>query len=89
MAPESARGANTTSAAGDVFAFGVMAIEMLEQRHPFDELPVLAALSGRPHPEHRSTTRAGEALSRALDACLAANPKERPTIDALLALLDE
>ena len=87
MAPESALGAAATSYPVDVFAFGVMAIEMLSKRHPFDELPVLAALAGKPHPAHRSVTNVDEELARSLDACLDADAKNRPTMADMLRLL--
>jgi serine/threonine protein kinase len=47
MAPELAAGANAASPASDVFAFGVIAYELLRGRAPFAEPVVLARAKGR------------------------------------------
>jgi hypothetical protein len=87
MAPENARG--ETGFAVDVFAFGVMALELLSHQYPFDELPILAALAGHPHPPHRRATNVEEGLARVLDACVEADPNRRPTISEVAAVLSE
>jgi serine/threonine protein kinase len=83
MAPELARGREHVSPAADLFAFGVMAHELVTGRRPFVEPPVLAVLSGRP------VRRAGAAVVSAqavplsvidlIDECLRLEPQERPS----------
>jgi serine/threonine-protein kinase len=48
IAPELVSGRDQVTAAADLFAFGVIAYEMLTARRPFVEPPALALMEGRP-----------------------------------------
>jgi serine/threonine-protein kinase len=48
MAPELVAGAREARPAADVFAFGVMAYQMLSGGAPFAEPPLIAKLAGKP-----------------------------------------
>jgi serine/threonine protein kinase len=93
VAPElSARNAPLTPAV-DVFSFGVVAYRMLTGRQPHLEAPLVARLGGRRiasvPPIASLRSEVPEPLARALDACLAAEPTHRPTVEALIALFAE
>jgi serine/threonine-protein kinase len=81
MAPESLSGEVAT--AGDVFAFGVIAYELLTGRRPFDESLALALLEGRdlPPPEPLSSLRADvdPELAATVIRCLDRESARRPT----------
>jgi hypothetical protein len=83
MAPELARGAENASVASDVFAFGVLAYEMLTGKLPFATPPVLDALVGRtsdaPRPSGDAT------IDKFVMDALALDPKKRPSLDSLTA----
>jgi len=87
MAPEAARGASFVSAPADVFAFGVMACEMLTGRSPFEDAPILSALAGRlPRRAARvSGAHVPPALADLLESCLALEPGARPSVADLVA----
>src|SRR5499427_4406242 len=86
MAPEAARGARFVGAPADVFAFGVMACEMLTGGPAFEGAPILSALEGRP--PRRAARVAGSlvpaSLSELLESCLAPEPTTRPSITDLV-----
>jgi serine/threonine-protein kinase len=93
VAPElSARNAPLTPAV-DVFSFGVVAYWMLTGRQPYLEAPLVARMGGRRiasvPPIASLRSEIPEPLARALDACLAAEPTHRPTVEALIALFAE
>lgn len=79
MAPEAARGGRTVDAPADVFAFGILACEMLTGRAPFATPPVFLAMSGQPLP----AIELGEKVPTVVLACLAEDPAKRPTMRAL------
>jgi len=90
MAPEAARGGRSLDAAADVFAFGVMAYEVLTGRAPFETPAVLMALAGRPLPavlpiQEGALQGAGR---DALVACLSEDPKSRPSARSVHDALD-
>jgi serine/threonine protein kinase len=87
MAPESAVGGRTVDAPADVFAFGIIACEMLTGRAPFAVPPMFAAMAGE---KLAAPTVHGieDAVQRAtLAACLAENPAARPTMRSVAAAL--
>jgi serine/threonine-protein kinase len=79
MAPELAHG-GAADAASDVFAFGIVAYEMLTGRPPFAMPPILVAMAG-----HELPAPASIAQPLVL-ACMSRDPKERPSAEALAEL---
>jgi serine/threonine protein kinase len=88
MAPEAARGGRSVDKAADVFAFGIMACEMLTGRAPFALPAVFAAMANEPLPQPSLDGVPGD-LRTMFASCLAADPALRPAIsevrDALAA----
>jgi hypothetical protein len=89
MAPELWNGLRRATAAADIFAFGVIAYELLSGSRPFLEPPAKAlergsyevpALLGAPVPV---------ALAKALQSCLSVVPTERPSAAALGLVIAE
>ncbi|MFF0727562.1 Hsp70 family protein [Streptomyces sp. NPDC004134] len=82
MAPEQAEGGEV-GPAGDVFALGAVIAFAATGAGPFGEGPPLAVLnrvvSGRPRLDGLTGP-----LRELVDACLAKNPRERPTLTGLL-----
>jgi len=91
MAPELAQGRTHLSPAADIFAFGVIAREVLTRRRPFTEAPIFALLEQRAVPTATSIVvdwpECPAELARVLDACLAPTPRARPTAGELARLL--
>ncbi|MEZ4252488.1 MAG: protein kinase [Polyangiales bacterium] len=85
MAPESVAGA--VAPAGDVFAFGVLAYELLTGRRPFDESLALALLEGRdlptPSPLASLAPNVDPELAALVVRCLSRDASARPTARAL------
>jgi serine/threonine-protein kinase len=78
MAPELAAGAGAASPASDVFAFGVIAYELLSGRLPFARPLVLA------HTESRAPDLAvAPVIAGPISRCLALNPSARPSATEL------
>ncbi|HEX7667697.1 MAG TPA: protein kinase [Polyangiaceae bacterium] len=80
MAPEAARGQGVGIAA-DVFAFALVAFELLTKASPFDPPAVLQALADKPLPKVEVPLALGLdlELAAALERALAEKPEERPT----------
>jgi serine/threonine protein kinase len=81
MAPELVAGAREARAAADVFAFGVMAYQMLSGDAPFAEPLLIAKLAGKPIVPVALLRAPGlDPIHAALiDSCLALDPAARPT----------
>jgi serine/threonine-protein kinase len=90
MAPELALGADLARPPADVFAFGVLAVELLTAGYPFPAPPVFSALYRKPiaKPELPAVSAPLDPeLKALLEACLDAAPERRPPIAEVLALL--
>ena len=92
MAPEQAAGDPTVDHRADLYAWGVMAYELLAGRHPFAERTspqqMLAAhLAERPQPLRRVAPGVPSALAALVMRCLEKDPARRASSAAVL--LDE
>jgi hypothetical protein len=85
MAPEMARGGPAVDSAADIYAFGLVAYEMLTGRPPFAVPPALLAMAGQSPPPPPPIDHAVGAL---VLACLRASPSERPAIPEVIAGLE-
>ena len=91
MAPELGGAAKHARPAADIFAFGVMAYEMLTGKIPFEDSPAVTRVSGaafvRPPPIRARSGELERTIASLLDACLAedadARPDARTLADAL------
>jgi hypothetical protein len=83
MAPEMAHGGRVDSAA-DVFAFGIVAYEVLTGRLPFATPPVLLTIAVQELPVPAPMDDPADSVVR---ACLARAPIDRPSIEEVLAEL--
>ena len=81
MAPEAARGGRSVDAAADMFAFGILAYEVLTGRPPFGTPPVLAILTGQPiaQPAPMHDGGVDGAAREVVLTCLALDPRRRPS----------
>jgi serine/threonine-protein kinase len=81
MAPEAIRGGRDLDAAADVFAFGLLAYEVLTGHRAFETPAVVVARTGRPLPKPApiAGTALGVGAQEAILACLEKDPKGRPT----------
>jgi tRNA A-37 threonylcarbamoyl transferase component Bud32/tetratricopeptide (TPR) repeat protein len=103
MAPEQAAGDPATDQRADLYAWGVIAYEVLTGRHPFagrtsPQQLIAAHMSEAPSPLETATGRSSRgssdvvppALAALVMRCLAKDPDERPASAAVvLELLDE
>jgi serine/threonine-protein kinase len=80
MAPETARGGRDVGVASDMFAFGIIAYELLTSRSPFAMPPVVLAMAGQPIPPPSPLdATVPERLSALVLACLSIDPSARPS----------
>ena len=91
MAPERGKIGDDYAPSADVFAFGVVAYEVLTGALPFAESPALLVIAGTPVPAPAPLTTRCPALpgqlAEILDRCLAQDPAVRPTANALALAL--
>lgn len=89
MAPEAAKSARALDATADVFAFGILAYEVLTGRSPFDVPAFLLALAGQPVPTPPpiDDARVPDAVRGLVLECLRPVPRERPRMQAVLTAL--
>jgi len=82
MAPEAARGFRSADAPADVFAFGILACELLTRRAPFAAPALYLAMAGERLP---APTVEGipEDLRARLLACLAEDAGSRPSMQEI------
>jgi CheY-like chemotaxis protein len=89
MAPESGLGAREVTPASDVFAFGLLACELLSGALPFASPPALLALTQQrlPTPAPLEVAGLDPAVSELFVACLAEDPAARPSLATVIAAL--
>ena len=86
MAPELGMGSRDPKPAVDIWAFGVMAYELLTGSMPFAEAPVLARLAGRiASPPRTLEIEIDDALKAIIARCLSSDHEDRPTASELVA----
>lgn len=87
MAPELSFGARDATPAADVFAFGVMAYELLSGLRPYSDPPVSAQHRGGYAATPRLCPGIPLRVAELLRRCLSSDPAARPTAAALVATL--
>ncbi|HZS57791.1 MAG TPA: protein kinase [Gemmatimonadaceae bacterium] len=93
MAPEQAAADPTTDQRADIYAFGVMAYELLTGSTPFAGRPAQALLAAhaveQPEPISRRRPATPEPLAALIMHCLEKRPADRPqTADQIMRALD-
>jgi serine/threonine-protein kinase len=83
MPPEAAYG--SVGPPADVFAFGVIAHEMLSGASPFTVPPLFLALTGASLPVPTPIAGLPGRLSEVLSACMKASPADRPSMPTVVA----
>ncbi|MER7946018.1 PQQ-binding-like beta-propeller repeat protein [Streptomyces sp. NPDC096079] len=86
MSPEHVAGARRVTAASDVFCLGSLLCYAATGEDPFGDGP-LAAVLYRVSQAEADLTRVPEELRGTVAACLAVDPADRPTPEALVGLL--
>jgi hypothetical protein len=90
MAPEIVPlGVKAAQPPADVFAFGVIAFELLAGRRPYDDMPTFLGLALAPAPPSFATFAPSLPATTValLDRCLAREPRDRPSAADLAAAL--
>ncbi len=87
MAPELARGAEQTSRASDIFAFGVLAWEICLGRLPYATPAVMTALSGGAIADATLETR-GDKVAAMLVQCVVEDADARPDVQGIVECLE-
>jgi serine/threonine-protein kinase len=89
MAPELARGTRDAKPSSDIWAFGVIAHELLTGALPFAQPPLLDAIARRPWPAPPALdpARHPPAVAALVARCLDARPDARPTAAECVAAL--
>jgi serine/threonine-protein kinase len=81
MAPEAAKSARQLDASADVFAFGIIAYEMLTGRSPFAVPAFVLAMADQPiAPPPLDDPRASEKFRELVRRALSADPTKRPRV---------
>lgn len=86
MAPELRFGSKHAQSAVDIFAFGVLAFEMLTGQPPFPQSPVVIGAMGGDlvvPPLLRAQSKLPPQLAALIEACLATQPEARPGAEEL------
>jgi hypothetical protein len=85
MPPEAAKGGQVFGRAGDLFAFGLVAYELIMRRPAFAIPAVVLAMSGQaiPTPAPIALPSALASLGELFAQCLAADPASRPSAEQL------
>ena len=90
MAPEVVPGGmKAAQPPADIFAFGVIAFELLSGHRPYEKMPTFLGVAISPAPERFASFAPGlpEGTARMLDACLSKEPGGRPTAGELAVAL--
>jgi|GEM_PF-689334 len=91
MAPELTHGRQAVTTAVDMFALGVLAWELLTGERPFAGAVVIDRLNGRePRAADSILSKRPElhaSIADAVDACLAFDPRTRPTAEGFVEVL--
>jgi serine/threonine-protein kinase len=90
MAPELALGPLEVGPAVDIFAFGILAYEVLLGRGPFEDDPLSIRVSGRalPRPPPLPVThhRLQPEAALLIERCILEAPTQRPSADELVSV---
>ena len=88
MAPEVLSQATTYDQKVDIYSVGILALELMYGRTPYDQWPALKILLCKLHYEvpaiEYPVKTPSKAFNRFVERCLHKNPYERPTADELL-----
>ena len=88
MAPELAHGARDAKPAADLWAFGVIAYQLIAGSLPFPAPPVFDVIARRPwRAAPALDERCGAAVVALVARCLSATPESRPTAEECVAAL--